>query len=59
MNIIIKAELLNYFLTSSEEYRIILSYIIDYIEHGEREYPRGVKQINRNILYLPQSILQG
>lgn len=47
MNIIIKAELLNYFLTSSEEYRIILSYIIDYIEHGEREYPRGVKQINR------------
>lgn len=47
MNIIIKAELLNYFLTSSEEYRIILSYIIDYIEHGEREYPKGVKQINR------------
>lgn len=47
MNIIIKAELLNYFLTSSEEYRIILSYIIDYIEHGEKEYPRGIKQINR------------
>ena len=47
MNIIIKAELLNYFLSASKEYRIILSYIIDYIEHGKIEYPRKVKQINR------------
>ena len=50
MNIIIKAELLNYFLTYYEEYSIILSYIIDYIKHGEKEYPRGVKQINRKLL---------